>query len=363
MWESSEEPSGMTQNAQNARCVLGLSLDACWGKTSTLRQSKLDILGELMESKAWHVLLYDRPAEAAATVTDVMATLLEFLANPRSTPKETCRCLETISQVLRTFGSVRSGTATYNLALTPFSRRKVVAPRTPVRNLDHDTIVADNYPTVLTRLNDSNEDVRRHALQTLGDFLPFVDPDSSRTQPLSGVDREKIIAAGGATSGRMGDGAVLFFSSFVLESLTYALRTASSSECTDEVDTLLRRAACLDPEAFLTVLSRCVGTVYANHAHCHRHCALYLFALLFGPSCHTPARMFHSSTCLFAWAVSLAPEHRSLIAVLSHRATLPYTLLFHRSVSGSSDIAGAARQLLSDLADHASVLATFQRDV
>lgn len=54
---------------------------------------------------------------------------------------------------------------------------------------------------------------------------------------------------------------MLFFGRFVHKCITHAVVTTLTPVCKDELDTTLRRAACLDPDTFQSVLSRC-----ANHA-------------------------------------------------------------------------------------------------
>lgn len=167
----------------SARCLLDLGLNACWRNTASLRHFKMEIIAAFTENNAWRCYLSTCPSEAAAAATDGIAAVVELLNFPEIPTEETCKAFGVMSQVFRTLGFTRSNRSTHNPKLIPFSRRKDADLSTSsTGGFELSVMVADAYPSVVARLEHSSDIVREHALQTLGDFLPFMQPDSTSNE-------------------------------------------------------------------------------------------------------------------------------------------------------------------------------------
>lgn len=166
---------------KHAHRILYLSTDACWNSTPTLQHCQLEILGALIESKAWGESLSDS-VEASCTASNVMATLVGLLSNPdvKQRPEDSCRVLEYMAQILRGSVSKHGGELTPSgqlKRLIPFSCRNATEVVDPSRSLSGSPVVADAFSTVLARLGDTNDNVCRCAIETLGEFLHYVEED------------------------------------------------------------------------------------------------------------------------------------------------------------------------------------------
>lgn len=100
---------------------------------------------------------------------DIMAAILGLLEHPQTQQQQCCDVLSLVSQVLQTprFESLHSHVDNSS-----------VSQGENLEELEC-SMAADAFPSVLSRLDDRSDDVRRKAIQTLGDFLPFVQPDST----------------------------------------------------------------------------------------------------------------------------------------------------------------------------------------
>lgn len=167
--------------SKHARCILYLCTDACWDSTPALQHCQLEILGAVMENRAWRESLSDS-VEASCTASNVMATLVGLLSNPavRQKPEDSCKILEYMAQILSDSVSTHGGELSPSCQLkrlTPFPRRNATEVVARSRSLSGSPVVADAYRTVLARLGDNDDSVCRCALETLGEFLHYVQAD------------------------------------------------------------------------------------------------------------------------------------------------------------------------------------------
>eukprot|EP00903_Cladosiphon_okamuranus_P014433 g13393.t1 len=141
--------------------------------------------------------------------------------------------------------SARSTNNEPTSTVTPFSRRE----KSEEPSESYSKFVALAFPLVLSKIEDECDSVRLKAMQTLGGFLPVIQPDiTSSERPYSEVGASPAVAS---------DRKALHFGVFVEKCVMHCTSLASKS---DELDTLLRRAACLDPSAFCAILAR-VSTI------------------------------------------------------------------------------------------------------
>jgi len=151
-------------------CILDLILDTCWSQNPTLRRFQIDILVELVENETWHVL------EVESSCTDIVGWALALLEHPQTREPECCKILGVISHVLRTRSFVSSPQHSHRpRSVKPFSRRE--KPEEPRKDFFLE-LAALAFPLVLATLENKSENVRLKATETLGDFLPLLQPDS-----------------------------------------------------------------------------------------------------------------------------------------------------------------------------------------
>ena len=163
------------------RRMLDLYLDSCWDSTCTLRQCKLEVLGALMESKAWNKS-WSVSVGDPVTAAEITAAFVDLIDHLRGRPDLTCKILRYIAQILRMSMLEQEGQTPIcgqSSRLIPFSARNAQDVDAPSCLLHDSTVVTDAFKAVLARLDD-NDDVRHSALQTLGEFLPYVKPDVTR---------------------------------------------------------------------------------------------------------------------------------------------------------------------------------------
>ena len=149
-------------------CILDLTLDTCWNKTPTLRQFQVDIIVALMENDTWRLL------EAESSYMDIMELTLGLLEDPQTQELECCKILGVVSLALQIPGLVSSRLQAHRpQSVTPFSRREESEQS---QEGVHFKLAALAFPSVLAKLDDKSESVRLKAVETLGDFLPLVQP-------------------------------------------------------------------------------------------------------------------------------------------------------------------------------------------
>lgn len=131
-----------------------------------------------MENSTARGFLSTGSAEASAAAQSIVATVVDLVGRPQVCVDGTCKALAVVSRILHTQGCGGVESRACSRALTPFSRREVVvAGRPPAEGLNGSAIVTEAYPCVLAKLDDKSEDVRLCALQTLGEFIPFIRSD------------------------------------------------------------------------------------------------------------------------------------------------------------------------------------------
>lgn len=197
VWEC-EDSAQTTKSAynkfmeKNSRRLLNLILDVCWRNTPPLRRCSLDITVALTENTAWQKFLSACSSTAAAAATDIMGAVLAHLECPQISSEDSCKALSVVSRILQTFGFQRCGKQTYKPKLEPFSRRKNgKSSMSPSDGVSGSAFAADAYRSVLAKLDDSSENVCLLALETLGEFLPFLEPDLlENRQPRSNAANE-----------------------------------------------------------------------------------------------------------------------------------------------------------------------------
>ena len=189
VWECVEDPTHTTKSAynkfmeENARQLLDLGLDICWRNTPALRHFSLEMMVTFTENTAWRTFLSTCPSRAKSTAADIMEAVLGHLGCPKISSEDSCKALSVISRILRTFAFTRCHQQAYSPRLKPFARRKNgKSSMSPSDGIDCSTLAADACPSVVAKLDDSCESVRLLALETLGEFLPFVKPDGDDNQ-------------------------------------------------------------------------------------------------------------------------------------------------------------------------------------
>lgn len=197
VWECVEDPAHTTNSVynkfmeENSRTLLDLGLDTCWRKSPPLRRCSLEMIVAFTENTAWQTLLSTSTSRARDAATDIMEAVLGHLGCPHISSEDCCKALSVVSRILRTFAFTRCRQHAYSPTsrLKPFSRRKNGKSTTsPSDEVDCSALAADAYPSVVAKLDDSSENVRLLALETLGEFLPFVQPDGDdNQQPCSKV--------------------------------------------------------------------------------------------------------------------------------------------------------------------------------
>lgn len=198
VWEPVEDPAQTPKSAynkfleENSRRLLDLNLDVCWRNTPAVRRCSLDIIVALTENTAWRLFLSACPSTAAAAATDIMGAVLAHLECPQMSSEDSCKALSVVSRILHTFGFQRCDKQAYSPKLEPFSRRKDgKSSMSPSDEVSGSAFAANACPSVFAKLDDSSENVRLLALETLGDFLPFLQPDMDENQrPMSNVADE-----------------------------------------------------------------------------------------------------------------------------------------------------------------------------
>ena len=198
VWECVDDSAHATKSAynefmeENSGQLLGLGLDVCWRNAPPLRRCSLEIIMAFTENTAWQTVLSTCPSTATAATTDIMEAVLGHLGCPKISPQDSCKALSIISRILRTFGFKRCRQQAYSHRLDPFSRRKYEnSSISSSDGVDCSALAADAYPSVVAKLDDSSENVRLLALETLGEFLPFLHPDEDdHQQPRSQVAEE-----------------------------------------------------------------------------------------------------------------------------------------------------------------------------
>ncbi|CAB1102695.1 unnamed protein product [Ectocarpus sp. CCAP 1310/34] len=254
VWEYGEgsvqaERDGKSKE-HDARCMLKLGLNTCWNKTPLLRHRQMEMITTFMDNKSWCRVLSTCSSQVEFPAEDMMAAVVGLLEHPQTKHQECCQALTLVSQVLKVSSCSSSDQHAHSRQVIPFSQSD------KPEELECSAMAASAFPSIISRLDGSNDDVRRIAVKALADFLPFVQPDGScgeGTRPA--VQKEESCASFGA------DGVertkLLRFGLFVEKCVMYATNVVSAeSELMDELDTLLRRAACLDPNAFISILAR-----------------------------------------------------------------------------------------------------------
>lgn len=189
VWECTEDPAHTTKNTynkfmeENSRQLLDMGLDVCWRSTPHLRRCGLKMIVAFTENTAWRTFLSSCPSTVTAAATDIMEAVLGHLGCPQISSEDSCKALSVVSWILCTFGFKRCRQQAYSPRLEPFSRRKNgKSSMSASDGVDCSALAADAYPYVVAKLDDSSENVRLLALETLGEFLPFVQPDGDGNQ-------------------------------------------------------------------------------------------------------------------------------------------------------------------------------------
>ncbi|CBN78894.1 conserved unknown protein [Ectocarpus siliculosus] len=257
VWEYGEGSVQAERNGKSqehaARCMLKLGLNTCWSKTPLLRHRQMEMITTFMDNKSWCQVLSTCSSQAELPVEDMMAAVVGLLDHPQAQHQECCQAITLVSQLLKVSSCSSSDQHAHSRQVIPFSQSD------KLEELECSVMAASAFPSILSRLDDSSsDDVRRIAVEVLADFLPFVQPDGScgeGTRPAAQKgESDASSAANDADSERT---KLLQFGLFVEKCVMYATNVVSAeSELMDELDTLLRRAACLDPNAFISILAR-----------------------------------------------------------------------------------------------------------
>lgn len=137
--------------------MLDLMLNSCWTKTPVLRQRQVEIISALMERQTW------RPSE------DMLAALSDSLEHPQQQEQKCCELLSLVSYVVLDL----SGSHGNSPRVTPFSRRE----KSEEPSERSSKLAALAFPLVLSKIEDKSDSVRLKAMQTLGGFIPVIQPD------------------------------------------------------------------------------------------------------------------------------------------------------------------------------------------
>lgn len=119
---------------------------------------------------------------------DVMSAILGLLDHQQTTPEENCKILSLVSQILHMSRKPGLRAHTHGSSVLPFSRREQ-----PV-DVQLSAMAASALPRLLARADDSSDDVRESAMDTLGDLIPFIEPDSTCEQRTCGAEEEENLA-------------------------------------------------------------------------------------------------------------------------------------------------------------------------
>lgn len=187
VWKCNKGPAKSTMGTELkisleefTRCVLDLALNPAWITAPALRQRQMEVIVALLENISWS------SSGIECTCTGIMTACLRLLEIPQTQEEEICNVLVLVSQVLQQTG-VLPHTHTPIPSVTPFSRRK--------RREEHwehfPRLVALAFSVVLAKVDDSSVKVRLAAIETLGDFIPHVQPDVSMAEELI-TDRNQI---------------------------------------------------------------------------------------------------------------------------------------------------------------------------
>lgn len=190
IWEGSNDSTPSERSTANVsvelvtRPMLELCLHACWSTTPLLRRCQLDVVEAIIEDVSWRHFLSTSQSGSAAM--DIMSVVLGLLDHQLTRRQECCRMLSLVSQILRISKTTCLRVRAHGRSVLPFSRREQ-----PV-DLEFSNMAARAFPRVLARADDESNDVRQSVMQTLGDLIPFIQPDGPRRQRLcSGVEQEE----------------------------------------------------------------------------------------------------------------------------------------------------------------------------
>lgn len=179
-WECGDSPLQLSRSPESAlvvSCILDLALDDCWSKTASLRHCQMEIIVAFVGNKTWNHFLSTFPSETEHTSMDIMAPIVSLLGHPQTQQQQRCEVLSLVSQVLQAprFKPLDPNVNNLPQRESPEELGRVMA--------------AYAFPSVLARLDDSSNDVRQKAVQTLGDLLPFVQTgNTSRERPSCEVE-------------------------------------------------------------------------------------------------------------------------------------------------------------------------------
>lgn len=181
VWECDEDPTQAARSTINepvaessARCMLDLILSSCWKKTPALRQRQMEIITVLAGRKSW------RPSE------DILAAISGHLEHLQTQEQEYCEVLSLVSHVVRAFSDALGNRP----RVTSLSRRE--ESEEPSESLSK--LAALAFPLVLAKIEDESDSVRLKAMQTLGGFLPIIQPDSTGNErPCSEVGTSEAV--------------------------------------------------------------------------------------------------------------------------------------------------------------------------
>lgn len=197
VWEYGEgsvqaERDGKSQE-HAARCMLKLGLNTCWSKTSLLRHRQMEMITTFMDNKSWCRVLSTCSSQVELPAEDVMAAVLGLLDHPQTQHQECCQALTLVSQVLRASSCSSSDQHAHSRQVIPFSKSD------KPKELERSAMAVSAFPSIISRLDDSSDDVRRIAVETLATFLPFVQPDGScREGTRPAVQKEESDASSAA---------------------------------------------------------------------------------------------------------------------------------------------------------------------
>lgn len=177
VWEYGEDSERDGKSEERAaRWMLMLGLNTCWGKTPLLRHRQMEMVTVFVDNKSWCRVLSTCSSQADPMAEDMMAAVVGLLDHPQTQRQECCLALTLVSQVLQVSSRLSSGEHAHSRQVIPFSQRD------KPEELECSAMAASAFPSILSRLDDSSDDVRRIAVEALGGFLPFVQPDGSHRE-------------------------------------------------------------------------------------------------------------------------------------------------------------------------------------
>ncbi|CAM9154418.1 unnamed protein product, partial [Pylaiella littoralis] len=247
-WRCGDPSTRLARSPRSAPVVsylLDLGLQNCWSKTPSLRRYQMEIIVAFMENKTWRHLLSTCPSDTEHILMGIMAPILVLLEHPETQQQQRCEVLSLISQVLQ---------APRFKFMNPCVKNPDILRREEPGKLEC-TMAADAFPTVLARLDDRSDDVARKAIQTLGDLLPFVQPEITGREPPHSEVQQGQPDTENITDGNVVPATTFQFEHFV-EKCVMRIILMTATDRIDKLDTLLRRAACLDPKSFTSILAR-----------------------------------------------------------------------------------------------------------